>query len=100
MDILEQILEYRRERNWSEYQLSLKSGIPQATISSWYRKKMTPTIPSLEKICNAFGINLCQFFADRDDLMTLTARQKKMLYHWNTLTEAQQEALLMFLESL
>ena len=48
-DILATITKYREERNWTEYQLAERSGLPQSTISSWYRKNLIPTIPSLEK---------------------------------------------------
>ena len=46
-DILAAITEYRLERGWTEYQLAERSGLPQSTISSWYRKNMVPTVPSL-----------------------------------------------------
>lgn len=71
MDILGKIVQYRLERNWSEYQLAEKSGLTQSTISSWYRKNMLPTIPSLSKICDAFGITLSQFFLEDNDNATL-----------------------------
>ena len=63
-DILAAILEYRTARGWSEYQLAERSGLPQSTISSWYRKNMVPSVPSLEKICAAFGITLSQLFSN------------------------------------
>ena len=69
-DILSAITTYREERGWTEYQLAERSGLPQSTISSWYRKNMVPTIPSLEKICMAFGITLSQLFAERFLLAT------------------------------
>ena len=59
-DILATITAYREERHWTEYQLAERSGLPQSTISSWYRKGMVPTVPSLEKVCAAFGITLSQ----------------------------------------
>ena len=52
-DILSTITTYREERGWTEYQLAERSGLPQSTISSWYRKNMVPTVASLEKICTA-----------------------------------------------
>lgn len=61
-DINERIIELRMERHWSEYQLAEKSGIGQSTISSWTRTKSMPTVPNLEKICNAFGINTFPVF--------------------------------------
>ena len=78
-DILSAITAYREDRGWTEYQLAERSGLPQSTISSWYRKNMVPTIPSLEKICMAFGITLSQLFAEEDSPVTLTDSQRKLL---------------------
>ena len=77
-DILAKITAYRNERNWTEYQLADKSGLPQSTISSWYRKNIVPTVPSLEKICSAFGITLSQLFADNQSPVSLTDAQQKL----------------------
>ena len=71
MDILKRIVDLRKERNWTEYQLAEQSGLTQSTISSWYRKNMLPTIPSLTKLCDAFGITLSQFFLE-DECKTTT----------------------------
>ena len=70
--VLDRITHYRDQKGWSEYQLATESGLTQSTISSWYRKKLLPSIPSLEKICNAFGITLSQFFAESEMPYTLT----------------------------
>ena len=89
-DILSAITQYRLERGWSEYQLAEHSGLPQTTISSWYRKNALPSIPSLEKICNAFDITISQLFAEDDDPITLTPAQKKLLESWSKLSKEQQ----------
>ena len=39
-DILSTITTYREDRDWTEYQLAERSGLPQSTISSWCRKNM------------------------------------------------------------
>ena len=66
-DILGEITYLREKRGWTEYQLAESSGLPQSTISSWYRKKVLPSVPSLDKICSAFGISLSQLFSEDDD---------------------------------
>ena len=81
-DILATITAYREERGWTEYQLAERSGLPQSTISSWYRKNMVPTVVSLEKICTAFGITLSQLFSEGDSPVSLTESQKKLLEAW------------------
>ncbi len=99
-DILTVITTYRESRGWSEYQLAERSGLPQSTISSWYRKNMVPTIPSLEKICDAFGITLSQLFAEEDAPVSLTASQKQLLEKWSRLTEDQQAAVFTLIDKM
>ena len=101
MDVLEKIRKFRIERNWTEYQLAENSELPQSTISSWYRKNQIPTIPSLEKICKAFGITLAQFFTDDNaEIAPLTKTQRDLLHEWNRLTEKQKTILLDLLKEM
>ncbi len=99
-DILTTINKYREERGWTEYQLAERSGLPQSTISSWYRKNMVPTVPSLEKICNAFGITLSQLFAEGEAPVSLTISQRKLLESWSRLTEEQQAVVFALIEKM
>ena len=99
MDVLQRIYTLREERSWSEYRLSVESGIPQSTISSWYKKEILPTLPSLERICKAYNMTLSQFFTD-DEAVTLTASQKELLHNWNRLDEKQQENILNLIKSM
>ena len=99
-DILSTITAYRQARGWTEYQLSERSGLPQSTISSWYRKNMVPTVPSLEKICEAFGITLSQLFAGDDTPIVLTAKQKEMLERWDRLNDEQQAVIFQLIDKV
>lgn len=99
MDVLERIRNLRLERNWTEYQLAEKSGIPQSTISTWFRKQNLPTISSLEKICYAFDITLSDFFRE-NEYNNLDENQIKLIRNFHKLNKAQQESLLVFLEHL
>lgn len=101
MDILDKITELRDERHWSEYQLAEKSGLTQSTISSWYRKGILPSIPSLSKICDAFGLSLSQFFLeDASHAIVLTPKQTALLESAAKLDSDQYDALLKFLQTL
>ena len=99
-DILSTITAYRQARGWTEYQLSERSGLPQSTISSWYRKNMVPTVPSLEKICEAFGITLSQLFAGDNTPIVLTAKQKEMLERWDRLNDEQQAVIFQLIDKV
>ena len=99
-DILATITKYRQDRGWTEYHLAERSGLPQSTISSWYRKNMIPTVPSLEKICMAFGITLSQLFAEEENTVSLTESQMKLLESWSRLTEEQQAAVFTLIDRM
>ena len=99
-NVLERITYYRTQKGWTEYQLAEKSGLTQSTISSWYLKHMTPSISSLEKICQAFEITLSQFFSTEENSFSLTSVQKELLEASGRLTEKQQKALIEFFKLL
>ena len=99
-DILATIDQMRRERGWTEYRLAEESGLPQTTISSWYRSTKKPSVYSLEKICQAFGITMAQLFSENSEPVELTESQRQMLDRWSRLTPAQQEAFLRLLDVL
>lgn len=101
IDVLERITELRKQKNWTEYQLAERSGLTQSTISSWYRKNIFPTLPSLERICIAFGISISQFFDDNSSEITLiNSRQKQLLEYASKLDNDQYDALINFLDKI
>lgn len=101
IDILKRIEHMRLERNWTEYELSKKADIPQSTIHAWYRKNQVPTLPSLEKLCNAFGISLSVLFSDDSDLLTELSEQELYALHlFQCLGASQKTYLLQFLNSI
>lgn len=100
IDILGRITQQRQSRKWTEYQLAQKSGLPQSTISSWYRKEMLPTLQSLEKICRAFDMTMAQFLAEDDSLTEITPDQRELLDKWELLTPRQKQAFLELIDSV
>ncbi len=100
MNILDRILQLREEKGWSEYKLSVESGIPQSTISSWFRKNAQPSVSSIEAICAAFGITVSQFFAkDGEEALHLSDLQRDLLKGFSYLSKEQQQSLVAFLET-
>ena len=99
-DILARITRLRQARGWTEYPLAERSGLPQSTISSWYRKGMVPTLPSLEKICCAYGITLSQLLSEGEEPVSLTENQRRLMALWARRGEPQQAALLALLEEM
>lgn len=99
VDLLSKISEYKDERGWTEYELSKRSDLPQSTISSWYRKNMLPSLASLDKIAQAFGLTLSQMLSEDDNIIA-SDDEKALLHEWNRLESEQKKHLLDFLRSL
>ena len=84
MDVLRRINKIRIDRNWSVYRLSVESGIPQSTLTNMFNRETTPSINTLQLICNAFGMTLSEFFLeieenDRTDMETVFLREMNKL---------------------
>lgn len=99
-NVLEKITSLREERGWTTYRLSKLSGIPQSTISTWYRKNLMPPIDKLEIICQTFGITLAEFFDDTNVFISMTEEEKNMLSRWTLLTPSQRTAILNIIDLL
>lgn len=101
-DVLQRILDERDRKGWNEYTLAQKSGLTQSTISTWYRKKLQPSVASIEKICNGLGITLSDFFMEykTGDNIELSKKQAELLMLWSKLTEKQSQSILDMINSL
>lgn len=90
MDCLARIRELLSARGWSMYQLSQEAGIPQSTLSNLFIRCNAPSIPTLEKLCRAFGISLSAFFEESHD----GDEEQEVLALYRSLDPASREAVL------
>lgn len=93
MDVIDRITELTKERGWSTYKLSFKSGLSSSTLANIYRRNSIPSVATLERICSAFGITLSQFFAEDADSVPLTKEQKELFDKWANLTSSQKKII-------
>ncbi len=100
MNVQERIKHFMAERGWTDYRLGIESGLSRSTVSNMFKRYNSPSIPTLECICQAFGITMSQFFAEADEPVILTEDQKVLLSRWNTLTEKQKELLLELMDTM
>lgn len=66
MDTVRRTMDLLNERNMSLYQLTQKSGIARATITQTEKRGGQLKIDTIERICEALGISLSEFFLDED----------------------------------
>lgn len=97
MDATEKIKEMMKQRGWSAYKLAKKSGLSETTIANLIRRNTVPSIPTVEAICNGFGISLSQFFSDGETI-EVSSEYKPLIDCWSTLSPEQREAALKLLQ--
>ncbi|MED4971386.1 helix-turn-helix domain-containing protein [Parageobacillus toebii] len=82
MQLGQKLKEIRKQLGLSGNQLAKLSGIGQSTISDIENQKISPSIDTLERICDALGISLSEFFADQSelppDILQLVEAAKKL----------------------
>ena len=59
-----------------------------------------PTFATLERICNAFGITLAQFFTVTGSTPDLSKEQAELLEAWNNLKLEERRFVKTFMESM
>ena len=100
MDILKRITDLREARGMTIYELAKRSGINKNTIYRWYDHNYTPTLDSLQVICEkGFEISLMEFFAVDSKLIPATPEIKEIVEIWSTLNDVQKEAIKQIIKS-
>ena len=86
------------ERGWTEYRLAKEAKLSESTIMNIFRRNATPSIPTLEAICNGLGITVSQFFAE-NEMVELNPELKALFDGWVFLTPQQKAAVLNVIEA-
>ena len=89
-EIIERIKSLCEARSWTFYRLAKESGITYSTLCTMLHKVNAPSIPTLLKLCNGFGITLADFFDKDNDSVFLSTEQKELLRKWEGLSSENQ----------
>lgn len=99
-DAINRIKELCEERNYSYYELAKRANIPYSTLNTMILKNNSPTLPTLCKLCEGFGISLLQFFDAEKSMDLLTAEQKECLELFCCLTPEEQQLAVSYMKGL
>jgi transcriptional regulator with XRE-family HTH domain len=96
-DVVGRIKELCVAKDISFYKLSKDGGVPQSTLTNMFNRGTTPSVYTIEKICDTLGITLSQFFNIED---THTNKQEKLIEMYNSLSKKDQELLFAYIQGL
>lgn len=99
---LQRIDELCEQYKWNHYRLAKYSGIPLASINAMFQRNTSPTIPTLEKICDGFHITMRDFFDYEivPDAPELSPDTMILVERYNTLSRGDKKLLLAYLDGL
>ena len=100
VDVQKNIRELMDERGWTDYLLAKEANLSHSTVTNMFNRNNAPILPTLEAVCNGFGITIVQFFSDRTEASALTSEQQELFSKWSTLTERQKKLLLELMETM
>ncbi|MCI8868931.1 MAG: helix-turn-helix transcriptional regulator [Lawsonibacter sp.] len=99
-NVMDRVKELCDARAWTFYRLAKEAGIPYSSLSTMLHKSYVPTLPSLMKLCDGFGITLAQFFSPDDEPSKLTQDQLTCLEKWNILDNKSKALALVYMQGL
>ena len=91
------IKELMEKKGLSVYELAKKADLTEACIRNWYTKRnYTPSLEAIEKICCALDISEAELVCREDEeLVPMTAEEKRLVKNWYALNEGQKVLVLM-----
>ena len=100
MNVLEKVKKLQEERGWSTYKLAYESGLTQSTLSNMFARGTCPTVDTLEKICEAFGISLSEFFEEDDRKTHVSKEELELLRKYRALNDKEKDAVKSMINAL
>ena len=99
--VLQKITELREERNWTLYRLAKESDISYSTLSNTFHRENVPSISTLLRVCDGFGITLSEFFDERGLLQNqLTVSDQNLLADWHRLPKTDRGLVTAYIKGL
>ncbi|WP_195983907.1 helix-turn-helix transcriptional regulator [Clostridium sp. D33t1_170424_F3] len=76
MDFSEKLQNLRRDRNWTQEQLSEQLFVSRTAVSKWESGRGTPSIDSLKAISRLFSVSIDDLLSG-EELITITENESK-----------------------
>lgn len=99
--VLKKVTQLRKERNWSLYKLAKEADISYSTLSNTFHRNNVPSVSTLMRICEGFGITLAEFFdEDGTRQKQLTVSDQQLLSDWHRLPRSDKSLVVAYMHGL
>lgn len=98
--VAERIEQLLADKNMTRYRLGQCSDLNDTTLYNIMKRKTIPSILTLSKICDGFGITLAQFFYDSENDRECTREERSLLSSFSRLSAYDRGVVLMMIDNL
>lgn len=99
--VLKKVTQLRKERNWSLYKLAKEADISYSTLSNTFHRNNVPSVSTLMRICEGFGITLAEFFDEEGTMpKQLTVSDQQLLSDWHRLPRSDKGLVTAYMQGL
>ena len=99
-NVANRVQELCKARSWSLYRLAHEADMPYSTLNTVLYKTVSPSLVSIEKLCNGFGITLSQFFSEENEQAKLTADERACLSRWAQIGSEDKRLVFAYMQAL
>lgn len=95
------LLDLCRKKNITRYQLCMKTGVAQSSLSTALKGKTILATDTILLLCKGLEITPGEFFAGiEDSYQSINEEEKNLLECWEQLSEKQKLAVRAFMQGL
>ena len=100
MDIGKRMTELRSAKGLTRYRLTQITGVSGHHIKGIEEGTRQPTIDTLQRLVEALGLTLAEFFNETQDAVYLSADERTLLENFRTISRENATVLLSVSEAL
>ncbi len=100
MDIGKRLTELRSAKGLTRYRLTQITGVSGHHIKGIEEGTRQPTIDTLQRLVEALGLTLAEFFNESQDAVYLSADERTLLENFRTISRENATVLLSVSEAL
>lgn len=100
MDIGKRMTELRSAKGLTRYRLTQITGVSGHHIKGIEEGTRQPTIDTLQRLVEALGLTLAEFFNESQDAVYLSADERTLLENFRTISRENATVLLSVSEAL
>lgn len=99
--VLHKIKELLDERRWTLYRLAKEAEVSYSTLSNTFQRNNVPSIPTMIRVCEGFGITLSQFFDEGGtEVQQLSVADQQLLAEFHRLPRSDKKLVLAYMQGL